>query len=174
MLCLCGCGETTTIFRKKFRKFIHGHHVRLLDQKGFNGRNYKQGRHKHKKYWMLLLSNYYSTDSRGYVREHVYFFERYNKCCMLPWGDVHHKDFNTENNMPWNLMGLMHYQHKIIDNYVNVVGRQCSNPNCETPDITALRKNGSLKWHKDGKGGWLCNRCYMRIYHETVTKQKLY
>ena len=165
MYCECGCGEATTKYKGRYRKFIHNHHFRLLDQKGMNSPSYKRGRFKHKKYWMILLPDYYSSNSRGYVYEHIYVYQEYNKCCLLSWSDVHHKDWDTENNMPWNLMGILHYQHTIINNYVNTNGRRCSYKDCETPDITGLRKSGTPIWFKDGKGGWLCRDCYNKNYH---------
>lgn len=117
--CECGCGEILSRYDKFYmkRSFIKGHSNRLKDfskyRKGINHHNYKFGRYKNQKgYWILTgMFEYINADIRGRIREHIYFYQEYHKCCMLKWGVVHHIDENKENNMPWNLMGMMRSNH---------------------------------------------------------------
>ncbi len=46
------------------------------------------------------------------MRKHVVIFEEYYKCCMLPWGEIHHiNDIKTDNNIS-NLKGMTDSQHR--------------------------------------------------------------
>jgi hypothetical protein len=51
------------------------------------------------------------NNKKFYRRPYIIFFEQYNKCCMLKWGVVHHKDENPLNNNIENLQGMTRSQH---------------------------------------------------------------
>ena len=115
-LCECGCRTLMPFIDKNARcnKYIKGHHWYLPKYKGMNNHHWKTGRILHYKgYWSLYLPHNYKANKKGYVIEHVYFYEQYHKCCVLPWGVVHHitpvKDGGS--NMPWNLRGMMKQDH---------------------------------------------------------------
>jgi hypothetical protein len=102
------------------RDFIKGHGNRLKDfskyPKGIDSHSYKFGRYKQSHgYWILSsMYGYTNADKKGTIREHIYFFQEYYQCSLLPWGIIHHiipvtRDYC--NNMPWNLMGMMKGQH---------------------------------------------------------------
>lgn len=107
--CACGCGFI--LLNKdedgEKRSYIKGHYPngrRSISWKGGRRMNY-QG------YISFYLPNYPRANSRGYVLEHVLVFETYHKCVLLPWGIVHHKDGNKQNNHLENLEGMINLRH---------------------------------------------------------------
>jgi hypothetical protein len=165
--CACECGDilSRTDERYRIRKHIYGHYQK--ESKGELNPNYKGGRSKIGNYWRLHLPDYFSSGIDGNIREHVYFYQEYHKCCVLKWAIVHHIDPVREgycNNMPWNLTTMMRDDHIRYHNtttrvYIkkNTSGVRCSE--CGS-DTTYIRKNGSHHWLNDGKGGRLCLNCY--------------
>ena len=100
--CQCGCGGLVRVTdrngKPKHVKRGHGFHVWI------GGRYFVLGS------WRLRLPESFRNSERQqqpYVLEHIYFFEQYHKCCLLKWGNVIHIDKNRNNNMPWNLKGVV-------------------------------------------------------------------
>jgi|SRR6478735_1522949 len=130
------------------------------DQKGINNYNWRGGRCKDKKgYWFIRMPEYFASYDNGYVLEHIYNFQEYHKCCMLPWGEVHHVEPVTEeycNNMIWNLKGMTSSQHTGLHNKVES-GRHCSK--CNSMNTLLHSKDKHPLWYKDGLGGYFCSKC---------------
>lgn len=153
----------------RFRKMIQYHYQRLRKQE--LNHHWKGGRYKMNNYWVLYLPDYFSSSKYGRVYEHIYVYQEYNKCCLLPWGQVHHKDPVRNgycNNMPWNLEGMMKQIHIDLhmkgnqygkNNIKNMDDRICSFPLCKNPNIK------SKLWSKDVNDQWLCQSCYSKIHH---------
>lgn len=94
---------------------------------------------------------------------------------MLPWGNIHHIDFNRENNMPWNLQGMTKAKHMAlhcIDRKIDQSGRKCSDTKCKTPYKTRIRDNGDPNWFGNEIDGWLCHRCYNRQRYYKIKWRK--
>lgn len=115
--CRCGyCNEIRFLRDKNntLRYYMPYHH-----NKKENHHNWKGGRMIDKNgYVLLLMPDYPNCNSLGYIREHIYFYEQYYKCCMLPWGEVHHIEPVTKdycNNMPWNIIGMTRKQHRRLE-----------------------------------------------------------
>lgn len=172
--CWCGCGYEFSNIRLRgniLRMYKLNHHTKGIKIT----RAIKYSRTKNGKYWMIFIPDYFSANKRGYVREHIYFYQEYNKCCLLSWGVVHHIESVTDdycNNMIWNLQGMISKQHqnlhhpkKDFSNYL------CSNPKCPHPKKTKIKKNGQPLWLNDKKGGWLCNNCYENQRKKNKKKQ---
>lgn len=129
--------------------------------RGENHQSWKGGRVKQYGYWLIWCPNHPNARKIGYVSEHVYNFTQFNKCCMLPWGIVHHLDENKENNMPWNLQGMVNKIHgKHHNPKTDMSGRECSI--CGSIKTTIDKKGPH--WLKDGKGGFWCKICGDRQY----------
>jgi hypothetical protein len=178
--CKCGCGKLLFRYSKHhvLREFLKNHNSKFRDNSKYlkydKHHNWKGGRYKRKDgYWELFLPDYFSSSKAGRVKEHVYFYQEYNKCCILPWGVVHHIEPVTEtycNNMPWNLEGMMRRNHISLHHKgkkrkkKDHSNTKCSNPNCKDPTTTRFRKDrgGFYEWYRDGNNGWLCARCYER------------
>lgn len=114
--CECGCNKLIPFLTKggKPARFMYHHNIRGKYQRNNTGENHgrwKGGRFKRNGYWRIWLPDYYRSYHDNYCLEHVYFYQEYNKCCVLPWCVVHHIDGNTENNMPWNLMVMTKSAH---------------------------------------------------------------
>ncbi len=158
--------------RGEIAKFKNGHNSYL--RKGDKHPSWKYGRIVDKNgYWSLLMPDYFSSYDSGYVLEHIYNFQEYNKCCLLPWGVVHHiipvtKDYC--NNMPWNLEGMTNKQHTSYHHKYKTGKRK------DYSGITCLlcgsdktgkgtgRSYNSTHWCAY-QSGVICNKCYMKEYH---------
>jgi len=68
-------------------------------------------RHKTNGYIKVKRGDHRFENKRGYVPEHRYFWEKYQKACLLPWADVHHSDGVRDNNKITNLQAMMHRDH---------------------------------------------------------------
>ncbi len=123
-LCECNCGTLISVINTKgrFSRYAYRHNFINIslnpgnrDKTGPNSSNWKGGRTRDRNYWFLLLPNYFSSAKNGRIYEHIYFYQEYYQCSLLPWGVVHHiipcsKDYC--NNMPWNLMGMTRSAHQ--------------------------------------------------------------
>lgn len=173
--CDCGCGQSLKTLKnhnKIITHFIHGHGVRTKDRKGFKHPNYINGRMKDNDgYWRITVPGYRGVDDHGRIREHVYNFQEYNKCCMLSWGTIHHIDHNRENNMPWNLKGMMrgkHSQVHFLGKLKDRTGYICFE--CGSNRTEIKKPNGSHKTSREDwrhlpwdKEHWYCKNCYRRL-----------
>ncbi len=164
-LCECDCGEWISVINKRgeLARFKSGH-----NNKGERNPRWNNGRKKDGNYWMLLMPDYFSSDKKGYVYEHIYFYEQYHKCCMLPWGEVHHIEPVTKNycnNMVWNLEGMTHRQHMVIHNMGNQYAKKDMTNRfcllCGSKTTYTEKKTGYSHW-REYKDGYLCRRCYAR------------
>ena len=54
-------------------------------------------------YILRFLPIHPRAQQNGYVLEHIYQWERYNKACLLKWAIIRHKDGNRKNNDGRNL-----------------------------------------------------------------------
>src|SRR3982751_5197067 len=79
--CTCGkCGQVIPSKDKQYRthKFVLGHATKLRD-------NYQGGRLLRNNYWYIYKRHYFSSYESGYVLEHVFVYQEFHKCCILPW-----------------------------------------------------------------------------------------
>lgn len=174
----CECGQKDCIIPVinkigKFARYKTGH-----NSKGMNHPSWKGGRTTDKDgYILLLMPDYFSSNKIGYVREHIYNYQEYYKCCLLSWSDIHHIDRNKGNNMVWNLQGMMgikHHEYHMKDNshalgkHIDTTGRCCYSCCSKTTYIqnpsgnhrTPRQRWYHLPWDKIN---WYCARCYQRL-----------
>lgn len=120
--CECGCGqELVSEYRHdgKPRRFIKNHDkkkhlLKPTDKKFTKGKdhwNFRNGRTFHKGYWYLKIHSHPNSDKRGYIPEHVFVYTEYYKCCMLPWGIIHHINGKRGDNRIDNLQGMFQSKH---------------------------------------------------------------
>jgi HNH endonuclease len=171
--CECGCNTLIPILNRYGRplrfKYCHSN-------RGKNHPMWKGGRIKEDGYWYLWMPNYFSSNKNGYIQEHIYNYQEYNKLCMLPWGEVHHINFNKDNNEISNLQGMTKSQHT----YIHMKGNEYRRgKHIDTSDricyickssITKMRQpNGTNRtpyprWQHlpSDKINWYCADCYYR------------
>lgn len=171
--CRCGCNEYIGIINGHYlKKYKLNHHTKNKEGlKGSLNGNWKGGRTKKKEYWYLKIPDNIHADKEGYVAEHVYFFTQYNKCCMLKWGVVHHIDENPENNMIWNLQGMLQSRHISHHSKKDLSDRRCLI--CDSK-YTSYKIRKGIKhyiWFIY-KYGFICNKCYMKIYNKKLKRNK--
>lgn len=161
--CKCGCGGL--LFRRdkqrRLKQYINNH-----ANKGNQNPMWKGGRYKSGEYWLLRMPNLHNSNKRGYIPEHIYFFQEYHKCCLLKWGVVHHIDEHKENNMPWNLQGMMKKEHSKYhfkkNNMIQYTKKDMSNRRCNLcNNITQIDKKGYFRWYKNRNGKFTCQKCYL-------------
>src|SRR3982750_3070765 len=127
--------------------------------------NYGDGRYLKNGYWFLYRPNYPSSDKKGCIREHIYKFQEHYKCCLLPWGVIHHKDELRSNNEISNLSGMMKRKHTSIHQKGKKPPKlDKSNRFCKTckSDSTYMNKKGWYLWYGSDINGWLCCICYKK------------
>ena len=117
----------------------------------------------------------YQRTKRHGVYEHVIVYEEYYKCCILPWGNVHHKNWIRDDNRPENLEGMMAPDHIRLHMKGNqyakkdMTGRCCSICGSTT---TYVKKDGWPQWFEDGNGNFICRKCRDKIRYEKKKKLK--
>jgi hypothetical protein len=104
------------------------------------------------------LKGYVVFYQRGqWTKEHRLVWEREHNACLLDWADVHHKDHNKANNVWYNLQAMMHWQHSILENKIDMTGRFC----VECGSTKTTHKKGVPNWYKADKG-FRCFICWRR------------
>lgn len=172
-LCGCNCGKLIKVVDKKGRprRFLKGHDKRgkpfLFANKGEDCYNWKGGRKISNNYYFLLLPDYFSSDTQGYVPEHIYFYQEYYQCCLLPGVVVHHIIPVSKgycNNMPWNLMAMSSSEHiKLHRKFMKYIKKDMSDRFCRICNGKSGILGGYEHWYGNKEDGWLCNKCYKRI-----------
>ena len=112
--CHCGCGKTRAKYNwdNKPGRYIQGHNALVKGKTKHN----KGGLITNYGYRRIYRSSHYSADSKGYVLEHKYIFEKYYNCCLLPWVDIHHINGIRTDNRLENLKPLSHGEHSSLSN----------------------------------------------------------
>lgn len=176
--CADGCGALFEEFDKygRRRTFLKGHNNTLrvgtanpnYGKRGIETSTYKTGRTKSGdgKYWILSgKQGYHGADKYGRIYEHVFVFQEYHQCCMLKWGEIHHKNKNGLDNRIINLEGVLASKHKKLfhpkKDTTNTLCIQCGGK-------TSVDKRGYERWHRY-QDGHRCDTCYKR----DMRKQKL-
>jgi hypothetical protein len=168
--CACGCGLLRFYKNKygKIRRFISGHQNR-----GKNHPLYKKIRF-HEGYLMIKIPEHPFAHYDGYVYLHRFIYEYFNKCCLLPYIDIHHKNGIKTDHHKHNLIPILNSDHITIHMIGNkhskkdMTNRRCSDPECIHPTKTHITKKGRYIWFNDNNGGFLCHTCYIRIKNRLI------
>lgn len=101
-----------------------------------------------------------ATKKGKYVFQHVLVYERKNKCCILPWGKIHHIDANKQNNSIENLFLTSQSYHASFENKKDMSDRKCYR--CGS-DKTWVDKRGYAFW-RIKNNHFICNTCYCKYF----------
>lgn len=157
--CRCGCNEDIPIRStgRTLAKYKDGHNFIGKNNPGWNNRV-----SNNREYYIDYDPDHVHANDKGFVRRNIRVFTNYYKCCMLPWGRVHHKDGNKKNDDISNLEGMTWRQHGQHHNpRQDHSHKRCIYPNCKNPTETSLDQHGSPHWYH-WEGGYICSRCYKR------------
>lgn len=116
--CLCGCGQliTSKAQNSKLQLFAHGHNT----GRGRNHKRFKEVIPDGYGYTRTYSPDHPFKDSQNRVKTHRLILEKYLSAkiglpiFILPYFDVHHKDFDKNNNDPSNLQYLTRREHMSI------------------------------------------------------------
>lgn len=122
--CKCTCNKEFNNIRNGMylrRYFKAGHNRKGVKPHNFKGRIFKNN------YWHLFKPEYFSSNSEGYIYEHIYIYQEHHKLCMLKWGNIHHiipiKEGGT--NDISNLQGMMKSQHTRLHKKGKKASQRC-------------------------------------------------
>jgi hypothetical protein len=170
--CRCGCNEDIPIRStgRTLAKYKFGHNF-----VGKNNPSFNNGVSNNREYIIVYDPDHVHADSKGFVRRNIKVFTDHHLCCLLPWSRIHHKDGNKKNDDISNLEGMTWRQHGQHHNpQQDHSHKRCKDPDCKTPNITRLDKNGSPMWYGSNEDGWLCRKCYNKHWmRKKVNKLKL-
>ena len=159
--CACGCGSPTPPAKQSTygnikglpRKYIPGHHLRLLNVSGSQNHSWKGGTHRHPLgYIKLLIPTHPRADCKGYVSEHLVVVERALGKYLRPGAHIHHVNGDPSDNRTSNLVVCEnHAYHHLLHARARALKRPafCQVDGCHRP----------VKIHKHG----FCNRHYLRF-----------
>lgn len=180
--CKCGCKQEISIFDKwhnRLKRFVRGHNGRGLPHVGMKedkNPNWKGGRAKHTNgYIQIRKPDHHFVDNRGYVFEHRYIWEQYNKASLLSWAIIHHKNHIKTDNRIENLEPFdssKHSIHHLREKRENEISkRKCSY--CGGDTRKRIRHcRGYVYYYPDwnrnqlNKSEWLCARCYLNQHRK--------
>ena len=100
------------------------------------------------------------ADHEGYVREHRLVYERHFKCCLLQWTVIHHINGKKDDNRIENLEPKYNSIHVSEHARKDMSDRRCSNCGSSKTRFYRRKYVKSYGWYKDGKGGFICKKCY--------------
>ena len=122
--CACGyCGLTRWKFDEfgRERKYINHHPKKGKDSASWRGRRYKD----HYGYWWIQNPDHHYAKQNGYVLEHRIIYEEYYKCCLLPWGNIHHINHKRDDNRIENLELISKPKHTRLHKIQDLSHRKC-------------------------------------------------
>lgn len=176
--CRCGC-EIDIPIRNTYgfiKRFAQGHHIkgkyaRLREKNPM----YKGGLVTDSRgYWMILRPDHPNAESDGYIYVHRLVMSNYLGRPLVKGEEIHHKDGNIKNNKISNLQLLSKSEHSSITNtYRERKLKDRSDDFCiECGSSETKEQNGRPHWlfHPITKEPYVCNRCYMKIWHRINKK----
>ena len=138
--CNCGCGEKTTIATRNRtnprivigepRGYIKGHALRNLDRFGKNAPRWKGGKTiDNHGYVRIYMPDHPSSNSRGYIFEHVLIVETVLGKQLPHGAKIHHVNERRNDNRNSNMVACEgNAYHKLLHQKLNAL-KACGNAN---------------------------------------------
>jgi hypothetical protein len=167
--CFCKCGQEINIRNKtnnNLIKYKNGHNSK--------GRTHSQfkGIIKHGGYLLVWKPDYYTHFFKNYVILHRWVYERFHKCCILKWGDIHHiNEIKTDNRVSLNskynnLEGMTRSRHHRYHALKSPIKNKTYNRKDMSKRFCILCKSKTTYdrlWTNDIDGSFLCSKCSFQI-----------
>lgn len=171
-LCACGCGENA----KKGNRYINNHHNRKYWPEGLRF----EGRIQNAEGYVLIKKPRHPTsNSKGYVREHIFICEKALKKQLPVKAEIHHIDGNKQNNKKSNLVVCNNHEYHSLLHVRQKALNECGDPNkfkchiCHKYDHSEnmVIKSGEGRYknifmHKNCRN--LLSKYYREISSETI------
>lgn len=152
--CQCGCGE----FLVDTSRYLPYHHNRIYKREKHP--NWKGGRGKTIQGYVRINRPDHPRANEGRVLEHIVKYEEYHKCCILPWGTIHHrngiKDDNSRENLVLKSSSRHTRDHGLEKREALARARNIRCPYCKLPSVIKAGFSGDrqlLRCHD-------CSRCW--------------
>jgi hypothetical protein len=167
--CLCGCG---TLIPAKTRSgkpnyFAPGHNFRGMFNPQLTAAQFKT----EDGHLVIRKVGHPNATPNGYVLNDRLVMEKELKRYLQRNEIVEHKNGDNGDDRIENLyivdIGLITSREKRVD----MRNRQCSDPDCKSPNETQNDKDGNPNWFKSKDGNWLCKRCYNRLKNRENRKK---
>jgi hypothetical protein len=155
-LCECGCGKVTNIHRGKYNRFIYGHATKGKKFTRLKPNNWKGGISWANGYLKIHRPKHHFADKHGYIRLHRFVYEYFHKCCLLPWGEIHHINGIKTDNHKHNIILISKTNHLKIHKIKDMSLRICVL--CGS-DKTYVDKRGYQFWSVYNITCFICSKC---------------
>lgn len=166
-LCECNRESCNEIIPEKDkqgipRRFKQGH-----NNTGENHYNYKGITKDSNGYILILSPNHPFRDSHNYVPEHRLVMEKHLGRYLTKLEEVHHIDFNKQNNKIENLMLFSSHSEHVKFERTGIYKIDYSNYFCllcGSKDTYIMKNNDRPHWY-GYEGGFICNKCHCKKYY---------
>jgi hypothetical protein len=124
----------------------------------------------HSEYRYIYFPDHPFSSKGGLVAEHRLIWEKYYNVCLLPWIDIHHKDYNKLNNDINNLQALSRIEHMKLHKgelgrpKIDMKNRFCLF--CHSTK-TYIKPNGRPYWVSYNNGN-ICSYCYILFIRKII------
>jgi hypothetical protein len=122
-------------------------------------------------YLMIYKPKHHFTTKSGYILLHRFVYEYFNKCCLLPYIDIHHINRIKTDNHKYNLIAVTSSEHmKIHKPQLNMSNRICFKCCKNSNEIPKRKDNNKPDWRLYNNN-FVCRDCYGKLRYKIKPKK---